>query len=151
MEQQHLLCERLQALLTLHGRHLRVSSSTRMSTGVIPPTYAPSVLSTPVPSAPCASLPPPGAHAPARAGAPVRLWRCPRRAVAGPSGGQEADACGDEEDVGATGIGAQCGELAPAPWLYAGDRGRASFANPRLRLVAVSSSASITMDPRTSH
>ncbi|KAJ7691386.1 hypothetical protein B0H14DRAFT_844643 [Mycena olivaceomarginata] len=57
------LCERLQALLALHGRHLRVSSATRMSAGIVPPTYAPSVflsgrdgvdlpLSTPAPSAP---------------------------------------------------------------------------------------------------
>ncbi|KAJ7763935.1 hypothetical protein B0H14DRAFT_2972027, partial [Mycena olivaceomarginata] len=64
MEQRHLhLCARLQALLALHGRHLRVSSSTRMWTGIVPPTYAPSVLlsgregvdlplSTPAPSAP---------------------------------------------------------------------------------------------------
>jgi hypothetical protein len=37
----------------------------------------------------------------------VRLWRCPRR--------READRRGDEEDVGAAAIEAQCSELASAP------------------------------------
>ncbi|KAJ7687891.1 hypothetical protein B0H14DRAFT_3533725 [Mycena olivaceomarginata] len=54
MEQHLLLCERLQAVLALHGRH-----PSRMLTGIVPPTYPPSVLLSgrlpllmPAPSAP---------------------------------------------------------------------------------------------------
>ncbi|KAJ7697561.1 hypothetical protein B0H14DRAFT_3904948 [Mycena olivaceomarginata] len=141
MEQQHLLlCERLQVLLALHGRHLRVSSSTRMSTGIVPPTYGPSVLLSgregPAIDASAVRSPVPHRHRRART---LHLARSAGAALErpAPAGGQEPDGRGNEEDVGAAGIEAQHGELAPAPWLYAGDRGRATVTDPRLQLVAL--------------
>ncbi|KAJ7750018.1 hypothetical protein B0H14DRAFT_3896989 [Mycena olivaceomarginata] len=126
LEQQDLLlCERLQSLLALHGCHLRMSSPTRMSTGILPPAYAPSVpLSgregVDPPAIDASAVRSPALHCHRRA----REHRCGSgdvrtgsNTVPIPAEGQGADGRGDEEDVGAAGVEAHPGELAPAPWL----------------------------------